>query len=227
MDTQNAPPLRRSPVQDRIAQDGAVAFQPWRGGHVVGSVADRNLGQVGVRGLWLFDASPVERHRYLMPGAPKRKTALARGRALRGEDGWLALRAGPADYSLLPPFSRDVRPAPALPLAWRQATAEPGLQQGGWFYVLGDATAQLFAQGCEVDMRPSRFDDGAVLQMMLFRASVTVVREDTATGVGYHILCCNSLAHHLYGKIGALQATHGGGLLGLDDLAPPRRTEAA
>lgn len=222
MDIQRPEPLRRSPVQDLLVEDGMETFTPWRGGHVFGSVANRASGEIGVDGLWLFDASPAERHRFLIAGAPVKKSALSRGQAARTGDGWLTFRAGPSDLSFLPPFTHDAKPAPAVPAAWRRATAEPGLQHGYWFYVTGDAATQLFTRGCEVDMRPSRFDNHAVTQVLLFRTSVTVIREDTAISLGYHILGCSSLAHHLYGKIRALQATHGGGLLGLDDVRQAR-----
>lgn len=210
--------LRRSPLHDLLAQDGAGAVAPWRGGEVVRSAAGPARDARG--GLWLFDASPAERRRLLRSRAPAKDGALARGRAKRLAGGWLAFRAGPSDLCLLPPLSRDEAPAPAVPAGWRDAAPEPGFQEGFWLHLSGSDAGKLFTRGCEVDLRPSRFGDLAVAQVLLFRTSVTIVREDTAAEAGYHILGCNTLAHHLYAQIRDLQARHGGGLLGLEDLPP-------
>jgi hypothetical protein len=195
-----------SPVADLLAADGAELL-PADAGQAVIAIGDELKRNPG--GLLLVDASALARRRL------ESSSGLAsgsRGAAVRKAGGWLAAYPGKADMVLLPPLlsSGAAAGADELPAGMSD---DPGFRHGYWFYVAGGKATELFAEGCELDLRRSRFGNHRVVQTLLYRTSATIVGDDAGDLPGYHILGCNSLAHHVYRKVRSLQATHGGGVL--------------
>lgn len=170
------------------------------------------------RGVYLLDRSGAERHRIVRGVAPD--TGLSIGKARKGAGGWLEVRVGRSDMLYLQPLSPSQAGAPAIAPA---AVRDPGFRHGYWFTIAGADVGKVFAHGCEMDMRFSRFANLAVTQTLLFRTAVTIVRDDVDGAPAYHLLGCNSLAHHVDRKIRHVQALHGGRPIDISDLQASSR----
>lgn len=163
-------------------------------------------------GIYLLDRSEAERHR-VVRGAIA--ADLPVGKARRGADGWLEVKVGRSEVIYLPPATASDLPAPG---ALAGAICDPGLRHGYWFTLAGADVGKVFTHGCEMDMRPTRFPNLSVTQTLLFRTTVTIVRDDVDGQAAYHLLGCNSLAHHILKKIRHVQSLHGGRMIELADL---------
>lgn len=200
--------LRASPLADYWpAGDGSAE---WQGG----AVPDRvGAGAPPPGGLNVVDLSAAARFRF--HGAYPELGLIDRGRVAEPVPGWLVGRLPDNDLIALPsPFA--AAPVPGFVAGAQRC--DPGFAHGCWIYAFGQATARLFAQGCEIDMRVGTFGNRQLRQTTLFRIAALVVRDDAGAMPGYHILACCSYAHHLAGMIGHLQQRAGGQVTGLADL---------
>lgn len=195
--------LRASPMAEHL--DIAGPLVAWHGGQVLAR-ADAPAPADAGRGLNLLDLSAAARFRF---------------RAGPGQDeqtpGWLVARL-PGGDSIALPRPHDAGEAP-VPACVRQGTrADPGFAHGYWLYAFGEATGMMFAEGCEIDLRPRSFAQGQVVQTALFKSAVLVMRDDLAGLPAYHILGCCTYAAHVAAHLRRVQHNRGGRIAGLHDL---------
>ncbi len=198
--------LRTSPDADAPISAGQQASHA--GAHSAGA---RPIAACS--GVFFLDLSTAARHRVVREGKGGQQPDIRK--ASRTPNGWLAVRPTVSDVMWLSPLSMSAHDeAPIAP----GAVFDPGFPHGYWFYIVGSDAGLVFSHGCELDMRLSRFADHGVVQTLLFRTSVTVIRDDVKGVPGFHLLGCNSLAHHVSRKVQHIQTLHGGRQIAIGDL---------
>ena len=169
---------------------------------------------IGVGGLFALDLSLVDRH---MRMGSSSGTGSISACAQTDENGWLIATLPGGICVMLPGLNGTVKPAPCKSEP-DDGVLDPAFRHGYWFYILGSAAPDLFKHGCEIDMRTTRFGDSQAQQTLLFRTSVTVIRDDMASVPGYHILGCSSYAEHMASNIQTYQSRYGGCVIDRRDL---------
>jgi len=203
-------PLRASPLSQYWPIGDARTA--WQGGELPEGSGDFTAAAAG-DGLNVADLSAAARFRFA--GSTPELGLIDAGRVVEPVPGWLVGRLPGNDLIALP---SPLKTEPAPGFATGAERQDPGFGHGYWIYAVGQATAQMFAHGCDIDLRPGSFGNRQLRQTTLFRTAVLIVRDDLGEVPGYHILGCCSYAHHIAGMVLDLQQAAGGQVMGLADL---------
>jgi sarcosine oxidase, subunit gamma len=114
-------------------------------------------------------------------------------RAFRQAGGALCMVLAASEIFLLSPVEGKEDAFAPLENGWRIEDGErtypvPRRHSHAWFAVQGEATAEMLAKLCAVDLRPHRFDDLSIAQTSVARLNSIVLRADAAGLLTYHVL---------------------------------------
>jgi len=213
---------RRSPVYRRLVDAGATFVERYGAAAASTFPGDRSPPPP----VGLADLSPLRRLGFKGRGAFAWLNAQglavpeANNRTAR-TGGILVLRLGDNEALVLDAVDT---PDPRIESVMAAAAPAkvypvPRADTHAWFLVTGPAAPELFATLCGVDLRPHRFDDGAIAQTSIARLPSVVAHDDRGGKPAYHVLADWASAHYLWDCLTEAMATFDGRLLGLADLA--------
>ena len=215
--------LRRSPLRRRLETAGAV-WRDLRDVAIAESVADT----AAHGGITIADLSPLPRLGF--KGRGTIAAAQSRGivveptpnRAFRQPDGGLCLVLAPGEIILLANLAGDDERLAQLETSWRIEDEErtyplPRRDSHAWLAVAGEATPEMFAKLCAIDLRHDKFADLAIAQTSIAKMSAILVRADIGANPVFHLLvdsaaalyfcdCLLDAADEFGGRIAGLKA---------------------
>jgi sarcosine oxidase subunit gamma len=192
--------LRRSPLRRRLETAGAV-WRDLRDVAIAESVADT----AAHGGITIADLSPLPRLGF--KGRGTIAAAQSRGivveptpnRAFRQPDGGLCLVLAPGEIILLANLAGDGERLAQLEASWRIEDEErtyplPRRDSHAWLAVAGEATPEMFAKLCAIDLRHDKFADLAIAQTSIAKMSAILVRADIGANPVFHLLVDSAAA---------------------------------
>jgi sarcosine oxidase, subunit gamma len=192
--------LRRSPLRRRLETAGAV-WRDLRDVAIAESVADT----AAHGGITIADLSPLPRLGF--KGRGTIAAAQSRGivveptpnRAFRQPDGGLCLVLAPGEIILLANLAGDDERLAQLETSWRIEDEErtyplPRRDSHAWLAVAGEATPEMFAKLCAIDLRHDKFADLAIAQTSIAKMSAILVRADIGANPVFHLLVDSAAA---------------------------------
>jgi len=215
--------LRRSPLRRRLETAGAV-WRDLRDVAIAESVADT----AAHGGITIADLSPLPRLGF--KGRGTIAAAQSRGivveptpnRAFRQPDGGLCLVLAPGEIILLANLDGDDERLAQLETSWCIEDEErtyplPRRDSHAWLAVAGEATPEMFAKLCAIDLRHDKFADLAIAQTSIAKMSAILVRADIGANPVFHLLvdsaaalyfcdCLLDAADEFGGRIAGLKA---------------------
>ena len=215
--------LRRSPLRRRLETAGAM-WRDLRDVAIAESVADT----AAHGGITIADLSPLPRLGF--KGRGTIAAAQSRGivveptpnRAFRQPDGGLCLVLAPGEIILLANLAGDDERLAQLETSWRIEDEErtyplPRRDSHAWLAVAGEATPEMFAKLCAIDLRHDKFADLAIAQTSIAKMSAILVRADIGANPVFHLLvdsaaalyfcdCLLDAADEFGGRIAGLKA---------------------
>ena len=135
-------------------------------------------------------------------------------------DGFLAARLAPTEGLILGSLSGEPGLVAALDgnkfqPARAGAYRVPRADTNCWFRISGAEAAAMFAKLCAVDLRPHKFEPGAVAQTSLAKLNAILIRADLGTVVSYHVLADSASALYLWSSLMDAMAEFAGRPVGL------------
>ena len=182
------------------------------------------------RALGLADLSPLPRTGFKGAGAVEWLVGQGvevgpdSNRAYAQRGGELAARLAPTEVLLLDGLAGTGALVGRLDKAWAWGAERPRKAIGypvpradshAWFAVTGRHAPAMFAKLCGVDLRPSKFADGAIAQTSIAKMSGIVIRRDLGAVPAFHLLADSASAEYLWGCVIDAMAEFAGALVGL------------
>jgi heterotetrameric sarcosine oxidase gamma subunit len=156
-----------------------------------------NLSDETARAKVLVKSSPG--------GQPPVRVTATLGRAVRLPDDVLEVGSGPGEWMLLGP------PGSADRLFARRSDVEVGAGRAGAVVDLthamaclrldGRASTATLAKVCAVDLSDAASPNGKALRSSVAKVVTDVIRDDTAAGPSYLLLCDRSFAQYLFDSL--------------------------
>ena len=216
--------LRRSPLRRRLETAGAV-WRDLRDVAIAESVADT----AAHGGITIADLSPLPRLGF--KGRGTIAAAQSRGivveptpnRAFRQPDGGLCLVLAPGEIILLANLDGDDERLAQLETSWRIEDEErtyplPRRDSHAWLAVAGEATPEMFAKLCAIDLRHDKFADLAIAQTSIAKMSAILTRADMGTTPVFHLLVDSAAALYFCDCLLDAADEFGGRIVGLKAL---------
>ncbi len=216
--------LRRSPLRRRLETAGAV-WRDLRDVAIAESVADT----AAHGGITIADLSPLPRLGF--KGRGTIAAAQSRGivveptpnRAFRQPDGGLCLVLAPGEIILLANLAGDGERLAQLETSWRIEDEErtyplPRRDSHAWLAVAGEATPEMFAKLCAIDLRHDKFADLAIAQTSIAKMSAILVRADIGANPVFHLLVDSAAALYFCDCLLDAADEFGGRIVGLKAL---------
>ena len=216
--------LRRSPLRRRLETAGAV-WRDLRDVAIAESVADT----AAHGGITIADLSPLPRLGF--KGRGTIAAAQSRGivveptpnRAFRQPDGGLCLVLAPGEIILLANLAGDDERLAQLETSWRIEDEErtyplPRRDSHAWLAVAGEATPEMFAKLCAIDLRHDKFADLAIAQTSIAKMSAILTRADMGTTPVFHLLVDSAAALYFCDCLLDAADEFGGRIVGLKAL---------
>jgi sarcosine oxidase, subunit gamma len=216
--------LRRSPLRRRLETAGAV-WRDLRDVAIAESVADT----AAHGGITIADLSPLPRLGF--KGRGTIAAAQSRGivveptpnRAFRQPDGGLCLVLAPGEIILLANLAGDDERLAQLETSWRIEDEErtyplPRRDSHAWLAVAGEATPEMFAKLCAIDLRHDKFADLAIAQTSIAKMSAILVRADIGANPVFHLLVDSAAALYFCDCLLDAADEFGGRIVGLKAL---------
>lgn len=220
---------RRSFLYRTLVAAGA-RFAEVRGTAVAEDFGAPEVEAQTARRMGLADLSPLARTGFKGEGTATWLNAQGlavpeqSNRALRQSGGELALRLAPGEVMVL----GDVLGTSELPArlneAWHAEPLPPQTPRGfplpraethAWFLATGECAASMFAKLCGIDLRPQSFADLQIAQTSIAKMSGTMVRDDRAGTLAYHVLADSASAAYLWSCLIDAMDEFDGGPVGL------------
>ena len=216
--------LRRSPLRRRLEAGGAV----WRDlGHV--AIAESVGDTASHGGIIVADLSPLPRlgfkGRGTIAAAQSRGIVLepTPNRAFRQPDGGLCLVLAPGEIILLSNLAGDGERLAQLETGWRIEDEErtyplPRRDSHAWLAVSGEASPEMFAKLCAIDLRPGKFADLAIAQTSMAKMSAILLRADIGANPVFHLLVDSAAAVYFCDCLLDAADEFGGRVVGIEAL---------
>jgi sarcosine oxidase subunit gamma len=203
--------LRRSFIYRELAGLGA-RFEA-----VNGMAAPIDFGQAdaelsAARRLAIADCSALPRTGYKGPRALD--WLRGQGVAIGDHDNlsyWqpedaLAARLAPSEALVLGPLSGEAGLCARLDGTWSiglrsGAYRVPRADTNCWFRISGAEAPVMFAKVCGVDLRPSKFEPGAIAQTSVAKLTAIVIRADLGDIPAYHLLTDSASAKFMWSSL--------------------------
>ncbi|HEY8248368.1 MAG TPA: hypothetical protein VIG38_13930 [Hyphomicrobium sp.] len=216
--------LRRSPLCRRLDAAGAA----WR--DLGDAAVAESVGAAATAGgIIVADLSPLPRLGF--KGRGTIAAAQSRGivveptpnRAFRQPDGGLCLVLAPGEIILLSNLAGDGERLAQLETRWRIEDEErtypvPRRDSHAWLAVAGEASPEMFAKLCAIDLRPGKFADLAIAQTSIAKMSAILVRADIGANPVFHLLVDSAAAVYFCDCLLDAADEFGGRIVGLEAL---------
>lgn len=116
-------------------------------------------------------------------------------------DGSLLLRLSSKEFMLLAASQRSADTINQLELDWEQSSCRhyllPRMDSHAWFHLQGPALPQLLAKLCAIDLRPTRFTPGQLVQTSVARNNAILVNSSTDQPT-FELLCDRATARYMW-----------------------------
>ena len=214
---------RRSPLRRRLQAAGAE----WRKLDDI-AIAD-TVDEAAAGGIVVADLSPFPRlgfkGRGTIPAIQARGIVAeaTANRAFRQPDGGLCLVLAPGEVILLSNLNGDGERLAQLEADWRIEDAERTYplsrrDSHAWLAVAGEATPEMFAKLCAIDLRSDKFADLAIAQTSIAKMSAILTRADMGTTPVFHLLVDSAAALYFCDCLLDAADEFGGRIVGLKAL---------
>jgi sarcosine oxidase subunit gamma len=144
-------------------------------------------------------------------------------RAFRQPDGALCLVLAPGEVILLSNLAGDAERLAQLEANWRIEDEErtyplPRRDSHAWLAVAGEASPEMFAKLCAIDLRPAKFADLSIAQTSIAKMSAILVRADIGAKPVFHLLVDSAAAVYFCDCLLDAADEFGGRIVGLKAL---------
>lgn len=201
---------RRSFVYRKLVQLGAQ-FAEINGAAIAQVFGDDAAEIEQARQLGLCDLSPLPRTGFKGSGAAEWLATqgvavpAAVNSATKVVDGALIARIGANDLMVLSDLAGQSTLPARLVEAWTSESMPPATPRGFpvprqdgfcWLAVTGKHADAMLAKLCSVDLRPHKFQMGAIAQTSVARLSAVVIRNDRNATLAYYLFADSASAEY-------------------------------
>ncbi len=144
-------------------------------------------------------------------------------------DGSLLLRLSAKEFMLLAASQRSADVINQLEQDWEQSSCRhyllPRMDSHAWFHLQGPALPQLLAKLCAIDLRPTQFPPGQLVQTSVARNNAILVNSSTDQPT-FELLCDRATARYMWDVLLDAMAEFDGQVMAADtDLANQGNTD--
>ncbi len=217
--------IRRSMIYHVLNSYGAV-FEPIGESAIASHFGDVAAETEQAKTMAIADLSPLPRTGFKgpdtpdwlkeqgvdIPGAPNRAVTRGAGMII-GALSW-------DEHLILSSLSGDNGLCAKLNDGWRiddgkRCYLMPRADSHAWFALSGAHAAEMFAKVCGVDLRPQKFENGAIAQTSLARLNAVIIRNDLGSTLAFFVLADSASAEYLWACLLDAMVEFDGALVGI------------
>ncbi len=200
--------IRRSMIY-RVLDSHEAVFEPIGESAVASHFGDVATETEQAKTMAIADLSPLPRIGFKGPDTPNWLQAQGvdrpgtPNRAVHQNDGIVISALSWDEHLILSSLSGDHGLCAKLNASWRIDDGQrcylmPRADSHAWFALTGSHTTEMFAKVCGVDLRPKKFENGAIAQTSLARLNAVIIRNDLGSTTAFFVLADSASAEYLW-----------------------------
>ena len=220
--------IRRSMIYRVLNSHGAV-FEPIGDSANASHFGDVAAETEQAKAMAIADLSPLPRTGFKGPDTPDWLKAQGvdipgtPNRAVKQNDGMVIGALSWDEHLILSSLSGDNGLCVKLNGNWRiddgkRCYIMPRADSHAWFALTGARAPEMFAKVCGVDLRPKKFENGAIAQTSLARLNAVIIRNDLGSTLTFFVLADSASAEYLWACLLDAMAEFDGAPVGLTAL---------